>query len=278
LSLILINVLIILSIFTNTAINTVKEKVDISIYLKPNIVEDQAYAFKAKIESLPQTKEVEYVSPDLALKRFKERHQKNDTLIESLNELEENPLGITLVVRAKAIDDYPLILEKIEGKNFSEYSNWIADKDFNNYKIIIEKLNSTAKKINTVGLAASAIFLFITVLIIFNTIRVAIYTHKEEIEIMRLVGATSKFINGPFLVESVLYGLLSWAIVIIIMFPILNLFEPYLREFIGTSTGNFSITEYFNANFIKIFGLQLLLIVMLSIISSGIAVRKYLKV
>jgi len=277
LSLISINILFILNIFTNTAINTVKDKIDISVYLKPNISEDQSFAIKTKIESLPKVKEVSHISADQALENFKKRHFNDDLLLESLDELDDNPLGITLVIKANKIEDYPSILEEIESKDFAEYANWIADKDFNNYKIIIEKLNNISQKIRTIGLIASAILLFITILIIFNTIRVAIYTHHEEIEIMRLVGATSHFISGPFLVESILFGFLSWLVTIIIIYPLLNLLQPYIFSFIGASTGGFDIVEYYNTNFIQIFGWQLILIILLSIISSSIAIRKYLR-
>ena len=132
LSLISVNVLIILNIFTNASIDSVKEKIDISVYLKPNITEDQAYAVKTKIESLDKVEKVLYVSADQALINFKKRHLSDDVLMESIDELDNNPLGITFIIKAKNTNDYPSILLKIEGKEFTEYSNWIADKDFNN--------------------------------------------------------------------------------------------------------------------------------------------------
>jgi len=276
LSLISINILILLNIFTNTAINNVKEKIDISIYLKPNITDDQSYAIKSKIESFEQVEEVTYISAEQSLENFKKRHLTDDVLLESIEELDDNPLGITLIIKAKNTNNYSQILSKIEGKDFTEYSNWIADKDFNNYKLIIEKLNSASDKIRTVGYAASGILLLITLLIIFNSIRVAIYTHHEEIEIMRLVGATSKFISGPFFAESILYALISWLIVVIITYACLNLAQPYISSFIGVAS-DFSIVEYYKTNFFTIFGWQLILVVVLSIISASIAIRKYLR-
>lgn len=276
LSLVTINILVILNIFTDVAVKNVKEKIDISIYLKPAVNEDQAYAVKTKIESISQVKEVVYVSKDKALENFKKRHLSDDVLLESIEELEDNPLGITLIIKAADTSDYPKILTQIEGPEFSDYSNWIADKDFNNYRLIIEKLNSISEKIKTVGYIASGILLFITILIIFNSISVAIRNHHEEIEIMRLVGATSHFISGPFLAEAVIYAFFSWFIVIIITYSSLKLIQPYIIKFIGPIT-DFNIIEYYRANFFQTFGWQLILVTILSLISASIAIRKYLK-
>ena len=276
LSLISVNVLIILNIFTNTAIDNVKEKIDINVYLKPNVSEDQAYAVRTKIESINKVKEVSHISADQALINFKKRHLSDDVLMESIDELSENPLGITFIIKANSVEDYPQILSEIEGQEFSEYSNWIADKDFNDYKIIIQKLNGISQKIRVVGYIASSILLFITLLIIFNSIKITIYTHHEEIEIMRLVGATSNFIRGPFIVESILYALLSWVFVAIIVYSSLKIIQPRIASFIGVGT-NFNIVQYYRDNFIQIFGWQLVFIIVLSIVSSAIAIRKYLK-
>ncbi len=276
LALLSINILVILNIFTDFAIEQVKDKIDISIYLKSNVNEDQAYAIKSKIESIPEVKEIIYTTAEEALKNFKKRHENDLTLLESLDELENNPLGITFVVKAGDSNDYQKILAQIEGREFDEYSNWITDKDFNNYKIIIEKLNSIAGKIRAVGYIASGILLFITILIIFNSIRVAIYTHHEEIGIMRLVGAASSFIIGPFLAESIMYALISWLAVLIIIYSSLSIIQPYIASFIGATYG-FNLTAYYKSHFFQIFAWQLLLIIAISIISSCIAIRKYLR-
>lgn len=278
LSLLSINILITLNILTREAIKIVKDKVDISIYFKPEISEDQVYAFKSKVTALDAVKEAKYISSDEALEMFKIRHQNNSLLMDSLGELADNPLGAALVIKARDTDDYIDILADVEAQEFNEYANWIQEKNFNNYKLIIEKLNKITSRIHFIGAVVTALFLFITVLIIFNSIRVAIYTHREEIGIMRLVGATSWFVRGPFLIESVLYGLFAWLIATAIFYPLLKLIQPYLSQFLSAGANGFDIINYFNSRFLELFGWQLSFIILLSMISSSIAIRRYLKV
>ncbi|MBU4332729.1 permease-like cell division protein FtsX [Patescibacteria group bacterium] len=279
LALISINILITLNVLTNTAVETIKDKIDISLYFKPEVSGDQVYTVKAKIETFDKVANVDYISPDQALVEFRARHEDNPLLMASLDELDGNPLGATLVIKAKNLEDYASILAKIQGPEFGEYANFIQETNFNDYELVIGKLNKFSKKVQTVGIVVIGIFLLITILIIFNTIRIAIYTHQEEISIMRLVGATSWFIRGPFLMESALYGLFAWGITMTIIFPFLNFARPHLMIFLGTQASEgFDIVVYFQENFLSIFGFQLVLIVLLSMISSNIAIRRYLRV
>lgn len=279
LALFAINVLVVLNVLTDVAIKSLGEKIDISLYFRPEVALDQVFTVKAKIETFANVKAVNCISPDEALNEFTRRHQDNKLLLDSLNELDGNPLGATLIIKAGKLADYQAILANIQGPDFQEYANFIQETDFNDYKAIITKLNNFASKVRTIGLAVIIIFLLITILITFNTIRVAIYTHREEISIMRLVGATSWFISGPFLAESALYGLLAWGVTMGLIFPLLNFVRPHVATFLELETaGGFDLIVYFQENFLSIFGFQLALIVLLAMISSSIAIRKYLRV
>ena len=131
-------------------------------------------------------------------------------------------------------------------------------------------------KFGIVFLLSILVFILIASLIVFNTIRVAIYTHRQEIGVMKLVGATNWFIRSPFLLEAVVYGIIACVAGIAIVYPMLNFVQPYVNNFFLTT--QFSLTGYFTDNFWAIFGLELLMIILINIISSSVAIRKYLKV
>lgn len=268
-----INSLIVINAVSKEAINIIKNKVDISLYFRPEIPEPQVLEVKTYLSSLTQVKEINYVSQKEALEKFRLQHRQDSTIIESLEEIENNPIGATLQIKAKNIEDYPEIMGVIDN---SKYNNIILDKNFDDHQIYISKIKNLSDNIRKIGFFTSGIFIFIALLIVFNTIRVAIYTHREEIGVMKLVGASNWFIRSPFIIEGIFYGVISCAIAIIIVYPLLNLIQPHINNFFLTE--EFNIVDYFNSNFWKIFGLELLIIIFLNIVSSSIAIRRYLKV
>jgi len=268
-----INFLVVVNITTDAAINIVKEKIDVSIYFRPDTTENQVFEVKTYLSSLTQVKDISYVSQQEALEKFRQLHREDSVIIESLEELEDNPIGATLQVKAKDMDEYPAIMEVLDN---SKYNNLILDKNFDDHKTYIGKIKNLSENIKRIGLLTSGIFVFIALLIVFNTIRVAIYTHRQEVKIMKLVGATNWFIRSPFLLEAILYGIIGCVFSIIVIYPLLNIVQPYLENFFLTE--EFNIVYYFNDNFWKIFGLEILIVILLNIISSSIAIRRYLKV
>ncbi len=267
-----VNLLIILNIVTDTSIELVKDKVDVSVYFRPEVTEPQVLEVKTYLSSVAQVKDIKYKSQQEALQEFRQKHQKDTLIVESLEELEQNPLGATLVIQAKDIKDYPEILQILDN---SKYSSLILDKNFDDHKVYISKIKQISDNINRIGLFVSLLFILIALLIVFNTIRVAIYTHSQEIAIMKLVGATNWFIRGPFLLESTFYGAIACILAAAIVYPALNFIQPYLNSFFLT---DFNILKHFQENFWQIFSLELLTIIFLNIISSSIAIRRYLKV
>lgn len=268
-----INFLIVVNIITDAAIDIVKDKVDISLYFRPDVTEPQVTEVQTYLTSLTQIKEIKYVSQQVALERFRQKHRQDQVIIESLEELDDNPIGATLQVKAKNIDDYPAIIEVIDN---SKYNDLILDKNFDDHKIYIAKIKNLSDNMRKIGLITSSVFVLIALLIVFNTIRVAIYTHRQEIGVMKLVGATNWFIRSPFLLEAITYGVIACIVSIAIIYPSLNFIQPYLNNFFLTE--EFSIIDYFNQNFWQIFGLELLIVIFLNIVSSSIAIRRYLKV
>ncbi len=268
-----INFLIIINVISNTATTVVKDKVDISLYFKPEILESRVQEVQTYLSGLTQVKEVKYISQQQALDNFRQLHKNDQTIINSLAELDQNPIGATLQIKAKDIGDYQIIDEVITK---SKYDALILDKNFDDNQSLIAKIKEFSDNVSKVAIITSIIFILIASLIVFNTIRVAIYTHREEIGIMKLVGATNWFIRSPFLLEAVIYGVISCVVGIAIVYPLLNFIQPYINNFFLSA--DFSLAGYFTKNFWLIFGLELLMIIFINIISSSIAIRRYLKV
>lgn len=268
-----INFLIILNVVTDASIQIIKDKVDVSLYFRPDATEPQVLEVETYLSSLTQIKAINYVSQQQALEEFRQLHRQDTVIIESLEELDDNPIGATLQIKAKNIDDYPTIIQVLEN---SKYDDLILDKNFDDHQVYIAKIKNFSDNIGKAGLFIAGLFIFIASLIVFNTIRVAIYTHRQEIGVMKLVGATNWFIRSPFLLEAVFYGIIACLISIAVVYPLLNFIQPFLNNFFLTE--EFSLVNYFNENFWQIFGLELLTIILISIISSSIAIRRYLKV
>jgi len=273
LALLSIDILIIINALTTHAIYNVKEMVDISVYFKDGISEEQILNVKEYFEKLPQVKAVQYVSKEEALAKFKEKHKDNYKIIESLKELADNPLNATLKIKAQGVSDYPKLLELLQSP---QYDTLIESKDFEDYQQLIDKIISVTSKINSSGYVVAVIFVLISILIIFNAIRIAIYTHREEIRAMKLVGATDLFVSSPFLLVGILYTLVALGISMLIIYPFLGFVQPYIANFFEGEV--FNIIYYFQNNFVLIFGMQLGVLVVLVLISSRFAIRKYLKV
>lgn len=263
------------NVVASQAIASIKDKVDVSVYFKPEVKADQVLAIQYRLEDMSQVKSVQYVSPEDALAKFKEAHKNDPVILESLNELKDNPLGATLIIKANNIDDYPEILKVLDDPN---YSNLIyeEDKSFEDSKSVITRLSDISHKVGKIGLVISGVFIIITILIVFNTVRINIYTHREEIGIMKLVGATNWFIRSPFLLESVLYGIISAGIAIAIFYPLLGVISPQVSNFFEGY--NFNLINYFNSHFWLFLGFLILCAVLLSVVSSAVAIGKYLKV
>jgi cell division transport system permease protein len=155
-------------------------------------------------------------------------------------------------------------------------SDIIESRNFSDNATITKKIDYITNKINEAGLFVIIVFSLTSLLVIYNTIKVAIYTHRREIEIMRLVGASRSFIVAPFLVSAVIYSLIATLVITSIFFPFLSLLQPYLEVFF---TGyNINIVSYFISNFWAIFGIEFLAAAFASAIASALAVRKYSKI
>lgn len=267
-----INMLLTVDVISKTAVSSIKDKIDVNLYIKTDADESQILALKTKIARFDQVKDIRYVSKAEALEDFRNKHQNSPEVLEALRELGKNPLTPVLIIKPENIDQYDQLIKALNGVE----SDIIESRNFDDHKAILEKINNISYKVNQVGVLLSSIFIFITLLVVYNAIRVAIYTHRREIAIMRLVGASNWFIKAPFLVSGVIYAFIGVAIIIGIFYPFLSLLQPYMEAFFIDYKIN--LITYFNDNFIRIFGLQFLGAIALNGAASLIAVGKYSKV
>jgi len=273
LALLSVNFLIVVNVISNSAISAVKDRIDVSVYFKPEVRESKIAEIKTRLESLPQIKSIVYRSAEESLDTFKARHEGDSKIQDTLKELAGNPMGGTLIVQAKELKDYPEILKALDDPS---YGDLIEEKNFDDNRLVINRINLIANSAKKVVLAISLVFVIIAILIIFNTVRIAIFTHQNEIAIMKLVGAGNWFIRMPFIFESILCGLLGCVVTVIFLYPLISGLQPYVASFFNGV--NFDIIGYFNHNFITIFGSELIAIIFINIVSSGIAMGKYLNV
>ncbi len=273
LSLFSINILIGINGLSQSVIDNITENLDVSIYFKPQTPQEVIDISKSKISQISYVREVEYISPDQALEFFKQKHKDDPLIQESLKELEENPLGAILVARADSLDNFKKLVEEIKKIDFGGF---IDELEFQDNELIIDKLNSITDKFTLVITIVSIVFIIISVLVVFNTIRLGIYSHQEEISIMRLVGASSAYIRMPFIVEGIIYALFSLIIFWVIFFAFLYWFDGVFAGFLDSSI--FVPSKYYFDNFLRIFWQELFLLLVVNITSAVVATRKYTQI
>lgn len=267
-----INMLVTVNVITEAAVSSIKDKIDVNLYLKPTAAEDKIMALKAEIGNFSQVKEISYISKAEALENFKTKHQSDPEILEALRQLGENPLTPTLIIKAKNLEQYDELITKL---NKIE-SDIIESRNFASHKLLLSKIDNLSRKVNKVGVFVSLVFIIISILVVYNAIRVAIYTHRREIGIMKLVGASNWFVKSPFLISSIIYSLIGVIITGVIFYAFLVVLQPYLETFFMGYSIN--IISYFNQNFLYIFGLEFLAAAFINILASFTAIGRYSKV
>lgn len=257
-------------------LDQVKEKVDVRVYLTSDATEAQAADVKAKILGLTDVKTVVYTSREQALLDFKKKHEGDQLTLQALDELGENPFGASLSVVAKDTSRYEAIAAQLnEGSGLlGEEKGFIDKVNYYQIKDSIDKLNSIIGWTNTVGFWLSIVFVLMSCMIVYNTIRLAIFVYRDEIAVMKLVGASNMFIRGPFIVESLLYSIVATLMTVIIFFPATMWVTKKTVFFFE----GLNINAFYTSHLIELVVALLVFGSLLTVISSLLAVRKYLKV
>jgi cell division transport system permease protein len=272
LALLSVNILMTVRVISENASSAVQEKIDISLYVKPDVPEEQIESLRVNISQFEKVKSVVYVSKDEALQDFRIKYENNQEVLSALKELGQNPLSPSLIIIPNNFSEAGLLINELRMID----DPIIESRDFSDNTMVLSKIDNITRRINDIGLVIIAIFILTSVLVVYNTVRVAIYTHRQEIEIMRLVGASNSFIYLPYVFSAFIYSLFSIAVIVAVFYPFLSLLQPYLEVFFMGY--NVNILNYFINNFIFIFGLQFLAILFINIVASLLAVRRYASV
>jgi len=252
----------------------IQNRVGVNVSFVPEAIEQEILELKTELEALPEVEHVGYVSREEALANFREKHKDEQIILRSLDEVSENPFGARLDVRAKEPSQYQGVADFIVDKNTSFSGDQIIDEvSFLENKVAIDRLSKIITSTETFGFVLAVVLVAISVLITFNTIRLAIYVSREEIGVMRLVGASVSYIRGPFVFTGVMYGLVAGFLTLVMFYPVtLWLGDLTERFFIGIN-----IFEYYTSNFGQIFLIVVGSGIVMGAISSYLAVMKYLK-
>jgi len=272
LTLVAASLILLLNILTGVALQSVESKVDISVYFDPLASDEQVAGAQAEIRNIEGVSGVSIVSREEALERFRQAHVDNPLINASLGELDDNPLQTTLVIHANNPQAYATINDQLIGM----VDGQIIDRvNYDDNRDSIERLSRLSIWAKTGGAAVGAILAGIAVLVVFNTVRLTIHSRREEVAIMKLVGATNGFVRGPFLIEGFLYGFAASLITIAIIQPLLLWIAPKVESFFGTSSQVFSFIQ---ENLALVIAGEILVGVVLGVLSSYLAVHRYLKV
>ena len=255
---------------TKFLVYTLQEKVGITAYFEPHSSIEDIFKVKKALLQLPEAESVEYIPKEKALERFIEKHAQDPLIMQALETVGDNPFYASLNIKARNVSQYAAIANFLSQDSFKEL---IYKVDFSERETVIRKLFSFTADVNRVVIIFSIILAIFTLLITFNTIKVAIHSSEEEIGIMRLVGASNWFIRGPFLIQGLLCGIIAVMLTFLLFFLICYTLSQKIEMF----TGGFSIFEYFTNNISTIFLIQFVSGVVISVASSLIAVKKYLR-
>ncbi|HUY62350.1 MAG TPA: permease-like cell division protein FtsX [Candidatus Paceibacterota bacterium] len=272
----IIGSLIFLSALLSFTLNSIKNKVDVSAYFVTSATEQQILAVKAELEKLPQVASVSYTSADQALADFRARHANDQLTLQALDELGGNPLDASLEIRAKDPSQYESIVNFLEASPaLSTSGTSIIDRiNYAQNKQVIDRLSVAIQATREVGLAVVIVFAIASILIAFATIRLAIYTAKDEIAVMRLVGASNAYIQGPFIVAGVITGAIASLIVLLLLWPT----TWYLGGQTAAWLGGFDLAAYYTGNFLLISTILIGSGIALGGVASVLAIRRYLNV
>lgn len=270
LAIFMVGSVLLFQVLLTSTLDQVEKKVDVSVYFKTDADESEALRIKDLVAKLPEVKTVDFISREDALRTFKDKHSGNALIASALDELGENPLGASLKIRATSPSEYEAIARFLEDGSFST----IDKINYRQNKIVFDRLAMILATSRKVGGGISIVLGVIAFLVAFNTIRLAIYTARDEISIMRIVGASNWFVRAPFLIEGILYGVCAGVATMLIFWPLTLWLGPRAQVFLG----GINIYNYYISNFFQFFFILFFVGVAIGVISSFVATRRYLRI
>jgi cell division transport system permease protein len=265
-------------VILGTTLEEFRSKADMNVYFTTDAPEDRILEFKSSLEALPEVEKVTYTSREAALAAFRERHQNDQLTLQALEELGDNPLGAVLNVKAKDLAQYETLAKFLNDQDALDSGKPQIIEKINYYdaehRAAVDRLAQITDSAKWIGAVVILIFVLMTIAISFNTLRLAIYSSRDEIQVMRLVGAAKTYIRAPFMVEGVLYGFIAAIVTLLLMYP--------LTWWLGNATESFfggvNVFSYFIFHFPFFFFVIAGSGIVLGAAASFLAVRRYLQV
>ena len=272
LALLSVNILIAVNVLFSQAIHTLEDKIDVSVYFVPGTAQSVVDEAKFFMSSQSQVQAATVVTADEALANFKKLHANDPKILSALDEVGANPLGATLIIKARDSSQYPFLLQVLKNPQF-DFA--IQSKNYEDHADTIARVEQLAASIRVFGFILITVFAIFSILIVFNTIRIAIYTQREEIGVMRLVGASSAYVRWPFVIEGILLAGFALLVTAGLVALVTSAVEPHLRTlFDGADPG---LVSYFVTNATELLLIEGTTLAVLVGLSSWAAVGKYLK-
>lgn len=251
-----------------------RDKVDVTAYFVTDTLEEQIFAFRDRLEELSQVQEVLYVSQETALEEYRKRHENDLDILHGLDILEDNPFRARLSIRAQQSGDFESIVRFLQNEDIlSDNPTTVIDKiDFYQNRQVIMRLSSVVDTATLLTRIVIALLIFISCIIVFNIIRLIIYLSREEIKVMRLIGAEDWYIRAPFLVSGGIYGFVGSVLATVFLYPISYWLSPFVERFFeGQGLFSYYVSEFFMLVFILI-----VLGVFVGVFSSYLSTHRYL--
>lgn len=274
LTLVLVNLLVTLQVGVNEAIQAAERRIDLNAYFIPTATDDQIQSTLTAVQGLPGVTSVSLLTKEDALARYRQRAKSSPELIEPLEVIGGNPFGASLVIRVNQVKDFPAISEALAQPPYAQVLE-SQQREYEDSLAFVQGLTGLTDNARRVVLILSAILAAIAMLLLFNNIRVAIYTHREEIGVMKLVGATNWFVRAPFLLETVFYCVVATVISIAVTVGILAIVQPSLTTYFS---GEVNVQAAFAAHMAVTVLTEFAIALVVCVLASSIAMHRYLRV
>ncbi|OGI83404.1 hypothetical protein A2997_01640 [Candidatus Nomurabacteria bacterium RIFCSPLOWO2_01_FULL_36_10b] len=251
------------------------KRVDVNVYFLPNTTDEIVNSVQRKLEGVEHVAEVQYISREEALTVFQERHKDDPLALQALEELGENPLGASLNVLADNPSNYDSISKFLEpdGGLTSLEQSMIEKVNYHQNELVIRRIAHLMNTIHRMGTIVALVFIILSILITLNTIRLAIYSSREEIAAMQMVGADRTTIQGPFYVAGMFHGFIGSIITIVVLYPLTSWIARQTTSFFG----GLSVFDYYINNFVWIIIILVAIGIVIGIMASALAVRSYMR-
>jgi len=273
LTLVSVQVLLVVNVAGRIALEELESRVDLRVQFLPTVSETEVDAIRVRVQQRPEVRAVEHRARAQVLEEFQTAHRGNAEILEALTELGENPFGPELRIAARRPEDLAAVARSFEDPALAAT---VTETNAGERLALVERLSALTAKIRTAGVALSVLSFIVTLLIIINAMRIATYARRDEVGIMKLVGATNWFVRTPFLIMGVLAAAVATGIAQAITIPSLRALEPTFVEFLGAR--GVDITAFFRDHVWTIIGAEFIGLSVLTVLISAIAIRKYLRV